>query len=167
MKKNSVRNFSKTLISASLRGLAVFAVFGAAVFAYAVNYPVSQPNPVSGIVGLFEGVTPGTYQGGDAGSYSGANNYCNSAYPDSHVCTPMEIINTYNHDPTAITGETASMWVNNGAPAYFSSISNDCQGWSQSAKLYGQNVFGSVWNATKQYGVITTCDSARAYACCK
>lgn len=167
MKKNSVRQLSKSLISASLRGLAVFAVFGTALYAYAVTYPSSQPNPVSGVVGLYVGKTAASYNGGSAGSYQSANGLCSAAFANSHVCTPMEIINTYNHNPSALTGVTGSMWVNNGAPAYFSSISNDCQGWNQSGTLYGQAVFGSVWDATNKYGVITTCNNSRPYACCK
>jgi len=167
MKKSSIKNFSKSLISASLRGLAVFAVFGFALYAYAVTYPATQPNPVSGVVGLYVGKTPSTYQGGNAGSYETANSYCAAAHTDSHVCTPIEMINTYNHNPAAIAGETDSLWINNGAPAYFSSISNDCLGWSTSGTLFNQPVFGSIWDASNNYGVITTCNNSRAYACCK
>lgn len=166
MKKKRSRKYIEPFISAILRGLAVFAVFGVSLYAYAVTYPANQPNPVSGVVGIYQGKTA-TYQGGDAGSYAAANALCDAAYTDSHVCTPMEIINTYNHNPGAITGETDSLWLNSGAPAYFSSITNDCQGWTQSGTLYGNPVFGSVWDANSQQGVITTCNNARAYACCK
>ena len=166
MKKNYVRKIYKSFASAALRGLVVFAVFGASFYAYAVTYPANQPNPISGVVGLYVGKTA-VHQGGEAGGYIAANDYCDAIYPDSHVCTPMEIINTYNNNPAAITGETDSLWINNGAPAYFSSISNDCQGWTQSGTYYGQAVFGSVWDTNNQYGVITTCSNSRAYACCK
>ena len=166
MKKKSAKSFSKSLVSASLWGLGVFLVFGAALYTYAVTFPATQPGPASGVVGLYVGKTA-TYNGGAAGSYQAANNLCHNAFANSHVCTPMEIINTYNHNPSAITGVTGSMWVNSGAPAYFSSISNDCQGWTQSGTLYGQAVFGSIWDATNKQGVITTCNNSRAYACCK
>ncbi len=162
-----MKKFSSTLLSIFAKGLAIFAVFGVSVYAYAVVYPANQPSPTSGVVGLYVGKTSTLYKGGDAGSYETANNYCDSVVTDSHVCTPMEIINTYNHNPSAIASETASLWVNNGAPAYFSSISNDCQGWNQSGTLYGQAVFGSIWDSNHKYGVITTCNNSRAYACCK
>ena len=168
MKKNSVRNFSQSLISASLKGLAVFLVFGVSLYAYAVTYPPNQPNAVSGVVGLYVGQTAGSWDG-NRGGYEPANALCaggGGALENSHICSPMEMGNTYNHDPTALAGLSESLWVNNGAPAYFGSISNDCQGWTTNTTLFGNSVFGSVWSKNG-YGSITTCSNARAFACCK
>lgn len=172
MKKNRIKNFSKSLISASLRGLAVFAIFGAALFVYAeVNYPDTAPGPVSGIVGLYVGKTVATYDGNDAGSYQNANALCSGGgvdLEDSHVCTPMEIINTYNHDPSGpISTEVEALWLNSGAPAFYSAVTNDCLGWTTSANLYGQPVYGSVWLASEKYGMMTFCSQSLNYACCK
>lgn len=164
MKKSRIKLVSNALISASLRGLAVFAVFGMSLYAYAaISYP-TQPGPVTGVVGLYVGKTVGTYNG-NQGGYENVNALCAAVEADSHVCTPMEIVNTYNHDPS-FTGTGSSVWVNNGAPAYYASVVNDCQGWTTAAPLYGNSVFGSVWSVNG-YGSITTCDFQRAFACCK
>lgn len=168
MNKNSAKKFSKLLISASLRGLAVFLVFGAAIYAYAaVTYPANQPNPVSGVVGLYVGKTPATYNGGAVGNYAGANSACTNTYPGTHVCTPMEMINTYNHNPTAISTELEPLWLNSGAPSFYSAVTNDCLGWTTSTSLYGQPVYGSVWYSEQKYGMMTFCTQSLRYACCK
>ncbi len=158
-----MKRFSKSFVTASFRGLLAFAVFGFALYAYAITYPVSQPNPASGIVGMFVGKTAATYTGNTAGDYETANGYCNTDYTDSNVCTPMEMINTYNNNPSALTGETASLWVNNGPPGYISNLNNDCNGWSSNSST----IFGSIWNTTKDASFVTSCDLSRAYACCK
>lgn len=171
MKRTTAKSFSRSLTNALLRGLAVFAVFGAAVYAYAaITYPAVQPNPVSGVVGLYVGKTAGTYDGAGAGSYENANNFCangGGALTDSHVCTPMEMINTYNHNPSELAGETDPLWLNSGAPAYYSSVSNDCLGWTTNGKFYGSPVYGSVWQSSGKYGMMTFCSVSLKYACCK
>ena len=162
MKKNRIKNVSQAFVGSMLKGLIVFAVFSTALYAYAVSYP-TQPNPISGVVGTFVGETGGVYNGANASDYETANGYCDALVADSHVCTPMEMINTYNHNPSALTGETASFWVNNGPPGYISNLNNDCNGWSSSDSA----TFGSVWNTTKDASFVTSCDLSRAYACCK
>lgn len=161
MKKNRAKHYSKALISASLKGLAIFAVFGAALFAYAVNFPTSQPNPVSGVVGLYVGKTGTT--NGSAGGYAGANNLCGAAYTHSHVCTPMELMNTYNHNLSAVSGETGVVWVNSGAPANTTPAINDCQGWSDSSLVF----YGNVWSFNTDYSGILPCMVTLPIACCK
>ena len=163
MDKSRMKQFSKSFVTASLRGLLAFAVFGFALYAYAITYPATQPNPASGIVGMFVGETAGTYTGSAAGDYETANGYCDTLVADSHVCTPMEMINTYNHNPSALTGETASFWVNNGPPGYISNLNNDCSGWSSAST----STFGSVWNTSGDSSFVTPCNLSRAYACCK
>ena len=163
MKKNSVKNFSKSLISASLRGLAVFAVFGTALYAYAVAYPASQPNPVSGVVGLYVGKTAGTWDG-NIGGYQTANNLCDAVESDSHICTPMEVVNTYNHNPAAVTGETGVVWLNSGAPANTVPAVNDCNGWNNNSLSY----YGNVWSFdANDFSGILPCAFSLTIACCK
>lgn len=166
MKKNRVKKFSKSLISASLSGLAVFAVFGAALYAYAaITYPGSQPNPVSGIVGLYVGHTVGTYDG-SIGSYQAANDSCAlgaGVLQNSHICTPMEIVNTYNHNAVAVTGETGVVWVNAGAPGNDVPAINDCQGWQDSSVSF----YGNVWVFDAGYSGILPCMIDLPIACCK
>ncbi|MBU0460936.1 MAG: hypothetical protein KJ771_09105 [Nanoarchaeota archaeon] len=163
MKKNSVKKFSKSLMSASLRGLTVFAVFGMALYAYAVNYPSSQPNPVSGVVGLYVGQTAGTWDG-NIGGYQAANAVCAGVEPDSHICSPMEIVNTYNHNASSVTAETGTVWVNSGAPANTSPAVNDCNGWKNNSLSY----YGNVWSfGSNDFAGILPCAFALPIACCK
>lgn len=167
MKKTAERTFTGSLVKALLRGLAVFAIFGAAVYVYAaISYPANQPNPVSGVVGLYVGKTAGSYKGGDASGYQNLNNYCSSgggALTNSHACTPMEIINTYNHNASAVTGQTGTVWVNSGAPGNTIPAVNDCNGWQDSTLSY----YGNVWSFTKKFSGILPCAFALSIACCK
>lgn len=170
MKKNRIKSFSKALVSASLRGLAIFAVFGVALYAYAVNYPLTAPGPVSGIVGLYVGQTGGSYDG-NIGSYQAANDACALGagdLEDSHICTAMEIINTYNHNPTgALATATGAMWINTGPPAYTTAAPNDCKGWTVSSPSAEEQFFGTSWNFDIARGAATFCIVAQSFACCK
>jgi len=162
MKKSKLKIVSHALISASLRGFAAFAIFGMALYAYAITYPVNQPNPVSGVVGLYVGKTA-VFNGSQSG-YANANSKCSTAHPDSHICPSMEIINSYNHNSSGpIASATGSLWVNNGPPGYMLNVANDCNGW----KSNGTAIFGSVWNTSKDASFITPCNLTRSFACCK
>ena len=167
MKNKHVRKFSKTLVSAFLRGLAVFAIFGMALYAYAVTYPDNQPNPVSGVVGLYVGKTTLTYDGNDAGSYENANAYCASQHADSHVCTPMEIVNTYNHNLSAVENLTDIVWMNTAAPTNIKPSVSDCKGWSTLLDSSAFPYFANTWNFNIDSSGIQQCDSKRAFACCR
>ena len=162
MNKNSKKNFSKVLVKASLWGLAVFAVFGTALYAYAVTYPPTAPGPVSGVVGLYVGKTAGTFDG-NVGDYAAANNLCATVDVNSHICAPMEMINTYNHSPGSITAESGVVWVNSGAPANTTPAINDCNGWSDNSLAY----YGNVWSFDTDYSGILPCMVTLPIACCK
>lgn len=162
MKKNTVKRYSKSLVQALLRGLAIFAVFGAAVGVYAaINYP-AQPNPVSGVVGMYVGKTGG--QDGNIGGYTTANNLCDAVETGSHICSPMEIVNTYNHNDTAVTGQTGAVWLNSGAPGNTMPAVNDCNGW----KSNGLDFYGNVWSFdSNDFSGILPCMVSLPIACCK
>ena len=161
MSKTSAKSLSKSFITALLRGLAVFAVFGMALYAYAITYP-AQPNAVSGVVGLYVGKT--TVTTGNVGGYVVANNLCQAVDVDSHICTAMEMANTYNHNPTgSLSSETGSLWINNGPPGYITNVVNDCAGWTTDYPA----TFGTVWDVDQDASFITSCDLPRSFACCK
>lgn len=163
MKRTPAKSFSRSLIQALLRGLAVFAIFGTAVYVYAViDYP-EQPNPVSGVVGLYVGKTASVYDGAAANGYVNANNFCKNQYANSHICTSMEIMNTYNHNASALSGLTGAMWMNNGAPAYTTAAPNDCNGWTNNTKVF----FGASWNFDIDFGTASSCNLMQPFACCK
>jgi hypothetical protein len=166
MKRTIAKSFSRSLTQALLRGLAVFAIFGAAVYTYAsIAYPVNQPNPVSGVVGLYVGKTASTY-GGNIGSYQSANNLCASvpaANSGAHVCSPMEIVNTYNHDAATASAATGTVWLNAGTPGNTQPAVNDCNGW----KSNGLDYYGNVWSFDQDYSGILPCMVSLSVACCK
>jgi hypothetical protein len=165
MLKIRLKKFSKSLISASLTGLAVFAVFGLALYTYAqVVYPATQPGSVSGVVGLYVGQTA-AQDGNDPGSYQNANSLCangGGALANSHVCTPMEVVNTYNHNPSALPGSGIA-WVNSGAPSNSAQPVNDCRGWSSN----GLGNYANVWNFSINSGGMQPCAQSYSIACCK
>jgi hypothetical protein len=163
MKKSRIKIVSNALLSASLRGLAFFAVFGMALYTYAaVNYP-DQPTAVTGVVGLYVGRTSSLLNG-DRNGYSDVNTLCDDAYSGSHVCTAIEMINTYNHNPTGpLSSESESLWINNGPPGYISDVANDCGGWQTRYPA----TYGAVWDTSQDASFIASCYSTRRFACCR
>jgi len=128
--------------------------------------------PLRGIGGLFVGLTASTYTGNLNNAaqtgYAEANNLCNSAFTDSHICTSHEIINSYNNVVPGLLSAPAMMWVNNGAPGYSATLSNDCSGWSTNDIA----TYGSVINISKPGKIansfyIQPCEFLFPFACCK
>jgi hypothetical protein len=170
-KRNHMKNCSKTfhssLLAYLIKGAILFALLSVSYYVYAaITYP-PQPNPASGVVGLYVGKTATTYDGDDAGSYAAANAFCAGGAGDmknSHVCSPMEMVNTYNHNPGAVNSEIGFLWLNSGAPANTTPAINDCMGWSSTA----DTVYGNIWVFdSTDAGGIAPCEMSFAYACCK
>jgi hypothetical protein len=98
--------------------------------------------------------------------YAAANALCSgtTGLSGSHVCTSEEILYTINsgHGNNLPTG--VFMWINNGPPG-FTSLSNDCLGWTYN----GSDGFGAVWvkKASNTYGTLNGCDKSNYFACCK
>src|SRR3989344_5270773 len=128
-------------------------------------------------VGLaYIGVAPAGFKGGDASSYVGANNRCNTAFAGSHVCTVQEILESVKcaadaaHAGAPIRSAAfngLAAWVNGGPPGY-TAYADDCLGWSDSTTAH----YGRVWNfynVTGGTGTMTSCNvsSGMPYACCK
>ncbi len=163
MKKFFSKDASKTISSATLWAVTFFAIFGMALLAYAVTYPDTQPGPASGNVGMFVGGTLNTYTGGQVSGYQNVNNLCLADFDYSHACTEMEMINTYNHEPSAFNGDTSTYWINVGSPGNVATVSNDCRGWTSSSSAH----LGYVWNLQSGQSNMTPCDLSWQYACCK
>ncbi len=162
MQKSILQKAGRFLFSSLGRGLAAFAVFGLATAVYAITYP-AQPNAVTGVVGIYVGSTPATYDGNAATSYAGADAFCDAQYSDSHVCRMEEVINTYTHDSAAVSGVVSIAWVNSGAGGVAENMVNDCQGWAQADAPY----FARVWNFSDSAAAVQECSSVHAFACCK
>lgn len=164
--KNMKKQLIKKLIAPIGKGILVFAIFGLALYAYAaITYP-PEPGPVTGVVGQFAGLSAPS--DGSSGGYAGANTICDTAFTGSHVCTAMEVMNTYNHNPSFLTGATGQAWINNGPPGHHETLSNDCQGWTLDLPVeasYGR--YGSVWHFTSHKSLIQFCNESIPFACCK
>lgn len=158
-------------------GLGIFAVTGLAfyVFAAGVTFPAVQPNAVTGVVGMFVGITETKFTA--ATNYLSVSNLCktgNVVTPDgtvnnlnAHVCSAMEIINSYNNNMPAVQSTQGRAWFNNGPPGHNLTLSNDCGGWTD--KTAG--AFGSIWyfknTPANDRALINPCDSnGYGFACC-
>jgi hypothetical protein len=172
MKKSKI---IKAILSPIIKGLAIFAVFGFALYVYgAISYPENEPNPVTGVVGIFVGLS-GTTNVPAPGSYNNASAKCSTSSPSttyagSHVCTAMEIINTYNNYPSVfdtLTGTDVRGWINNGPPGYTATPANDCGGW----QVADGTKYGAIWlfNSTiaPKQASLQTCNNSYPFACCK
>ncbi len=159
MKKTKI---IKAILAPIGKGILIFAVFGFALYVYAavVDFPDTAPMPVTGVVGMFVGISAET--DGSASGYTNANLYCSSAHAGSHICTAMEIINTYNNNPSSLPG-SGNVWINNGPPGYDQTQANDCMGWNSP----DGEVFGSIWRFDSDDSGISPCVSSFQFACCK
>jgi hypothetical protein len=153
-----------------LQGLVIFAVLAVGFTAYgAIDWPEGQaPNPVTGVVGMFVGDSGNSFD--SPIDYQTANGYCEAAHAGSHVCTPDEMINSYNHAsneaPVLEYATEVTLWINNGPPGY-SANANDCLGWTVVVPGSGGNPnFGTVWNFESDQGILKRCGTGRPFACC-
>ncbi len=163
-KKQTLFNLFNWLKDAGLKALVILLVVTAGFYAYAqIVWPGTEPNPVSGVVGMFVGKSATVFSGSPG--YQGATKSCRAAHPGSHVCTPDEMINTYNHNPSLFSGVSDKLWINNGPPAYIEIPSNDCNAWQANTPNY----FGSVWNfdSSPNAAYAQPCHASYNFACCK
>jgi hypothetical protein len=108
---------------------------------------------------------------GSRGGYATANNLCKNSSiggrMGSHICTSQDIINSYAQGVLPGTTATGMLWVNNGAPGYIKSLSNDCGGWNTSyVATYGSaiNINRSGLTANSFYS--QPCSTSYSFACC-
>ncbi len=109
---------------------------------------------------VFVGLTNGGYTS-DVSSYLNMNTKCNAAggaLTGSHVCTPDEILASYNQGVAAALSETGIGIINNGPPGY-TVYANDCNGWKvRSDKYNGAKAFGAAWYFTEKNASLVRCD---------
>ncbi len=181
MKKK--KSFSSTFVWLKDVGLKVFAILILVIggfYTYAsIQWPSDQPNGTTGVVGMFVGESTSDFNSTTLG-YEAVNALCSGGagdIADSHVCTPDEMANSYNHGNaqsaintylTSYSGASKMLWVNNGPPGYTAN-SNDCNGWRKTdagSDLANPN-YGAVWNFQAQAGGLTPCKAGKKFACCK
>jgi len=161
MKKTKI---FKAILAPIGKGILIFAIFGFALYVYAevVDFPDTAPTPVTGVVGMFVDLSTSSTNGAVSG-YTNANLYCSGAHSGSHICTAMEIINTYNNYPSLVSSVSGNAWINNGPPGYDQTEANDCMGWNSSSG----EVFGSIWRFDSDDSGISPCVLSFKFACCK
>lgn len=149
------------------KGIAVFAIAAGAYYAYAaITFPGVAPYTVTGVVGQFVGLTSQTYNGTVQG-YQNVNAFCRDgagALNGSHVCSAMEIINSYNAGNAMVLAQTGDAWLNSGPPGHASTLANDCEGWT----VTNHGTYGSIWRFSQAKGLLYFCDEATyRFACCR
>lgn len=171
MKKKNRSRLYRWFLEVIPKGIAVFAVAAGAFYVYAqqtVNYP-PQPYTPTGVVGQFVGVSERTYGGAgvSVSGYRDATTECSNTdnLEGSHVCTSMEIINSYNVNNSLVLAQAGSAWINNGPPAHDATLSNDCGGWQSQAATQ----FGSLWwFGSDDRGLLMSCNQTLyPFACCR
>ena len=184
-KKKTFLKVLNWLKDAGFKAFAILLIVAAGFYAIAsITWPDNEPNPTTGVVGMFVDESTDAFGAGSARGYSEVNDLCATlaASPGSHVCTPTEMMNSLNHgNPSnapvhtylAGGGETM-LWINNGPPGYTAN-SNDCLGWT--AENQGTDPknpsYGAVWNFQAQAGGLAPCKditkptTLKKFACCK
>lgn len=116
----------------------------------------------------WEGLTTATYTGAQSG-YAGADVECSDQYLGSHVCSVSELTRIMGSGIVPPVGTNNQFWVNNGAPGYIQTLSNDCEGWnSDNAGTYGSVLATHPTTNAKRF-LISPCGTAtkRQFSCCK
>ena len=129
-------------------------------------------------MGSFVGKTDDKYSGlltTESGltGYQAGNAICKESYPDSHMCTQMEIIDTINKkDISTLEGWSDNAWVNAGGAKYAPAPRpvNDCNGWTYDNADGLDSYIGSFWIFDRETGGVggaTPCSQLKNLACCK
>lgn len=162
-------NFKRVLkwfLDASLKAMVILGLGLGAFYVYGqITFPGVDPYTVTGVVGQFVGVTTETYDGTPAG-YTAVNQLCSEgagALLGSHICTSMELINSYNVGNAAIIAQAGNAWFNNGPPAHDATLVNDCNGWTSVAATQ----YGSIWRFGEDRALIMLCNESLPFACCR
>lgn len=182
---------TKNKVSITTLLLLLIAAMAVPMITYGLNSPSTSPDlgntvnatfnsvklangsyALTGSYGRFVGLTTaGPYDGADVGGYTGAQARCVARFPvasgylNVHVCSAREIINS--KEDLNMPAASGWAWINNGPPGYFSSLSNDCNGWtSRNTESAYYSVYGSKWGFTTNYAKATSCDQKLQIACC-
>jgi hypothetical protein len=176
MKKQKISSkLYNWLKDAGLKAIVILLVVAGGFYAYAqISWPVTNPNPVTGVVGMFVGESTSAFSAATTG-YDKVNDLCaaNPAYIGSHVCSSAEMMNSYNHGTVGVApiytyNTNPTLWINNGPPGYVAN-SNDCMGWTATDKgTDPQNPnYGAMWVFAAKAGGLSPCAVGRKFACCK
>jgi len=186
--KKTLKNILNWIKDAWLKSIVILLIVAAGFYAYAeITWPDDEPNPTTGVVGTFVGITSNKYSAslgydavnnwcavGDVKTLDDDNNVTTLSGMKAHVCTPDEMINSYNHGTAdsiinlfytkyGPASDYQFAWVNNGPPG-FAFNANDCQGWKDITNASS----GTAWNLKNKFGFLRDCgESLKSLACCK
>ena len=175
MKKNKkIKKMLSWLKDTAFKALVIPLLLITGFYVHAsIVWPGTDPSPVTGVVGMFVGDSGDTYESGVG--YNAVNGYCEVAVAGSHICTPDEMMNSYNHGTPGVSeiftyyddGGSPNLWINNGPPG-FTASANDCKGWTEITAGSSQDPnFGAMWVFSKNLGGLTPCQKGKRFACCK
>lgn len=174
MKHQKTSQWLRWTKEALYKGLVILLVGVGGMYAYAqITWPSADPNPVSGVVGVFVGESSSAFNA--ASDYDKVNDFCaNSSDANvkgSHICTPAEMANSYNNGQSGISpiytySQSPTLWINSGPPGYTANA-NDCKGWTAITSPLANPNYGTVWNFVNDYGSLLPCDVGKKFACCK
>lgn len=174
MKKTKITPWVNWFKEALFKALVILLVVIGGTYTYAqIVWPASDPNPTTGLVGVFVGESNTSFD--QVLDYVKANQLCeNSSDPvvqGSHICTPAEMSNSYNHGIPGVSSiftytGSPTLWINSGPPG-FTANSNDCKGWTAVNSPLSNPNYGTVWNFKNQFGSLLPCDTGKKFACCK
>jgi hypothetical protein len=175
-KKKTHNNILNWMKDAWLKAIVVLLIVAGGFYAYAaITWPGDEPNPTTGVVGMFVGESTETFgQTVATKGYDKVNDLCasNPSFTGSHICTPDEMVNSYNHGKVGVAAiytynTTPNLWINNGPPGYTASA-NDCRGWTVTSRGTEDDPnFGAMWIFSKKTGGLTPCNTGKYFACCK
>jgi len=169
-KKKTIKNILIWLKDAWFKAIVVLLIVAGGFYTYAaITWPGSDPNPTTGVVGMFVDESDDSFD--SSLGYVDANDYCaNTATCEGcHICTSDEMINSYNHAGTNSPINTYSgvtLWINNGSPS-FTANANDCLGWTKTSSSTDNPTYGRIWNFSSDYGGLLPCKTGKKFACCK
>jgi len=145
----------------------------AVLFAYDLNYAKDSDFnkkyisifDSNGINGQYVGSTTVSFKPnlsfGGATGYIAANKLCDLNYPNSHICTVQEMIQSIRLVKVGVAWAGTS-WAAGGNPGYTANA-NDCAGYTTS----DTTPLGSFWNFDANKSSLTSCSGSKPLACCR
>jgi hypothetical protein len=105
---------------------------------------------------------------GSAGGYNGGKNLCENVETGAKVCTVADLTQVLGSGDVNFTdvnnkGLLGQIRVQQGAPGYIQTLSNDCQGWSSA----NAGVYSPVLITASEKFLIQDCSKSLEFACCK
>ena len=159
---NTGHNFTNTYLSTDDYALVNYGLMKTLIY-NATSTLSTTSKYIGTTANSYTGNNTGT--GGNVPGYTKANSICAAEFSGSHVCLTYELLYTIATNSTMPTEPI--VWIFNGPPGYIAEA-NDCDGRAKNASTS----YGAVWQTdTNKWvngrGMLTACNNANKFACCK